>query len=233
MGEWDAPHLKPCDEDIMPLVDMCNIACGGHAGTKQIIQKTIELAITNNVRIGAHPSFEDRPNFGRKYMPLSKSELNTSITKQIEFFLSICSSQKVSVHHVKAHGALYHACNQNTKEAKVLVSVISKLCPEVIVLVAPESKLEKIARKEGLTTMAESFIDRRYTEDLLLVSRTEFGAVIHDIEIAKKQYETLSLGKIITQSGKVKSLKTSTACIHGDNPQCVQILKSKQGNGQV
>jgi len=233
MGEWDAPHLNSIDDAIMPLVDMCNIACGGHAGTKQIIQITIELASTNHVKIGAHPSYEDRLSFGRKYLSLSQSELIISITRQIEFFLSICSSSNVSVHHIKAHGALYHACNQNSKEAEALVSAISKLCPDVIVLVAPQSKLEKIARLEGLTTMAESFIDRLYNDDLLLVSRTEVGAVIQDVSVANKQYDTLSSGKVITKSGKIKTLNTSTACIHGDNPKCVQILKSIRDNGKV
>lgn len=230
MGEWDAPHLIPCDKDIMPLVDMCNIACGGHAGTKQIIQKTIELASANNVKIGAHPSFEDRPNFGRKYIPITQHELIISITQQIELFLSICSAQNVNAYHLKAHGALYHACNNNRKEAEALISVVSKLCPNIIVFVAPESELEKIARSENLATMTESFIDRRYNDDLSLVSRKETGAVIHDIKEAKKQFDDLSLGQITTQSGKIRILKTSTACIHGDNPQCVQILKSIREN---
>ena len=231
MGEWDAPHLNPCDEEIMPLVDMCNIACGGHAGAKQIIKTTLDLANLNNVRIGAHPGYEDRANFGRKYIPLSQSDLIVSITKQLELFLSICNTQNVTPHHVKAHGALYHACNQNKKEAEALLFVLSKLCPDVVVLVAPESQLEKIARSEGFSTMSESFIDRAYTDDLLLVSRSEPAAVIQDIEVAKKQYEALSKGKILTKSGKVKTLISSTACIHGDNPHCVQILKSIRNNG--
>ena len=145
-------------------------------------------------------------------------------------FLSICSAQNVNAYHLKAHGALYHACNNNRKEAEALISVVSKLCPNIIVFVAPESELEKIARSENLATMTESFIDRRYNDDLSLVSRKETGAVIHDIKEAKKQFDDLSLGQITTQSGKIRILKTSTACIHGDYPQCVQILKSIREN---
>jgi len=231
MGEWDAPHLTSCDEDIMPLVDMCNIACGGHAGSKRIIQTTIDLANANNVKVGAHPSFEDRPNFGRKYISISQIKLKRSLTQQLELFLSICYAQSINAFHVKAHGALYHACNQNKKEAETLVSVILKLCPDILVLVAPDSKLEKIARSEGIKTMTESFIDRKYNDDLTLVSRTNPESVIQDIKEAKKQYEALCAGKIITKSGEVKILNTSTVCIHGDNPQCVKILKSIRSNG--
>jgi UPF0271 protein len=226
MGEWDAPHLNPCDDKIMPFVDLCNIACGGHAGNKEIIESSIQLATANSVKIGAHPSFEDRLNFGRKYLPLSEVKLHSSINKQIELFLTVCDIQNVIPFHIKAHGALYHACNQNNKEAKILIKVIKQLCPNLILLVAPESLLENLAKAEGLITLAESFIDRKYNDDLSLVSRSEPKAVILNIEEAKKQYEALKNGHVITRSGKSKIICSKTSCIHGDNPNCVQILKS-------
>jgi UPF0271 protein len=226
MGEWDAPHLMPLDDEIMPYVDMCNIACGGHAGSEKIMSLTIESAIKEGVKIGAHPGFEDRNNFGRKYLSLKPKELSESLEKQITLFLSSCSKSNVVPHHIKAHGALYHACNQREREAEVLIAVIKMLDPRLILLVAPGSLLEERAESEQLRTMAESFIDRSYNDDFTLVSRSEAGAVILDVNRAKTQFDLLSEGKIISKTGKIMSLKSDSACIHGDNPKALQILKA-------
>lgn len=226
MGEWDASHLIPRDEEIMPYIDLCNIACGGHAGSKQIIGLTIELALKQNVKIGAHPGYEDRKHFGRKYIPLKANELTVSLRKQINAFLTVCEKQKIQPYHIKAHGALYHACNNLKMEADVFVGAIKELCPGLVVLVAPGSLLEENAKSEGLNTMAESFIDRMYNDDLSLVSRSEPNAVILNARDAREQYDLLSSGKICTNSGKTTALISETACIHGDNPKCMQILKA-------
>lgn len=226
MGEWDAPHLRPMDEAIMPYIDMCNIACGGHAGSDLIMTSTINLATQHSVKIGAHPGYDDREHFGRKYIPLTPDKLNRLVTGQLNDFFSVCKKQKVNPHHIKAHGALYHACNHNEQEANILINIIKTLCPSLTLLVAPGSILEAKARDKGLTTMAESFIDRRYNDDLTLVSRSESDAVITDEEMASDQFDALSQGTIETRSGMTQSLISDTACIHGDNPNCLKILKA-------
>ena len=230
VGEWDAPHLSCEDDSIMPLVDMCNIACGGHAGSKKIMRMTLDSATKHNVKIGAHPGFEDRENFGRKYHSLTENQLTQSLEKQIEAFLSVCSKKNIIPHHIKAHGALYHACNQNEMEANALIKVITHLAPSTILLVAPNSRLVTLAKSEGIEVMTESFIDRRYLDDLTLMSRNESTAVITNPTDAKQQFELLSKGKIKTQSETVQSLLSTTACIHGDNPNVIQILQSIRSN---
>ena len=226
MGEWDAPHLAPCDDDIMPYIDMCNIACGGHAGSEEIIKQTIISAKRNNVQIGAHPGFDDRVNFGRKYIQLTKDDLYSLLRRQLELFLSVCTKLEVHPFHIKAHGALYHACNQQKLESKILIDTVKEISPNLTILVVSGSKLEEVAKQEGLSTLTESFIDRRYNDDLTLYSRIEPDAIITDPIAAKTQYDLLSTGKIMTKSGTVKRLLSKTSCIHGDNPHCVQILKT-------
>lgn len=226
MGEWDAPHLNPCDDEIMPLIDLCNIACGGHAGSNEIIEKTINSATRNNVKIGAHPGYEDRLNFGRKYIQLTKFDLYKSLKRQLKIFLRACDKLDARPFHIKAHGALYHACNQQEMESKVLVDIVKDVSPNLTVLVAPGSLLENSAKGAGLSTMSESFIDRRYNDDLTLVSRMETDAVLTNPNEAKEQFELLSTGKVITKSGIIKELLSETSCIHGDNPQCVSILNA-------
>lgn len=226
MGEWDAPHLVNRDEEIMPYIDMCNIACGGHAGSSQIIKSTIGLARKENVKIGAHPGYEDRKNFGRAYIPLKSQELADALEKQLTIFLSVCKAQKIQPYHIKAHGALYHACNHLELEADVFISVIKDICPNLVVLVAPGSLLGSMTKREGLKTMVESFIDRRYNDDLSLVSRSEPNAVILDAKSGRAQFDLLSNGKICTNTGITKVLMSETTCIHGDNPKCMKILKA-------
>ena len=233
MGEWDAPHLEQVDDAIMPLVDMCNIACGGHAGNSEILAYTLNLAKKYGVNVGAHPGYEDREGFGRTYQTLTFEALRASISKQLNLFLECCEELNVIPFHVKAHGALYHACNQKEMESQVLIEIMLESCPDLFLLVAPESLLEKKAKESGIKTLSESFIDRRYNDDLSLVSRQREDAVIIDENVAQFQYEDLKKGEITTLSGMKAKLFTDTACIHGDNPNCVSILKSIRAGEKV
>ena len=93
---------------IMPLIDSCNIACGGHAGDSGSMIECVEISIKNNVKIGAHPSYPDKINFGRKKIDISPSELSYSIISQIESLETIADSYGLELNHIKAHGALYN-----------------------------------------------------------------------------------------------------------------------------
>ena len=131
------------------VIDSCNVACGGHAGSKNEIKKTIALAIENNVLIGAHPSYPDPKNFGRKSLKLTKEVLYQSIEQQLSVLINQLHSEEI--HHVKPHGALYHDCNSNDQIAKIFLHVIKSLCPNVVFVTAPKSILEKKAQKKVLT----------------------------------------------------------------------------------
>ncbi|MGL6054766.1 MAG: LamB/YcsF family protein, partial [Vibrio metschnikovii] len=53
MGQGFGAWQMGADKDIMPHIDMANIACGFHAGDPHLISKTIDLALQNDVMIGA------------------------------------------------------------------------------------------------------------------------------------------------------------------------------------
>ena len=93
---------------IMPLIGSCNIACGGHAGDNGSMIECVEISIKNKVKIGAHPSYPDKINFGRKKIDISPSELSYSIILQIESLETIADSYGLELNHIKAHGALYN-----------------------------------------------------------------------------------------------------------------------------
>ena len=107
------------NEDLlMPFISACNIACGGHAGNKEIIENTIDLAKQHQVQIGAHPSFPDRENFGRKVLQIEDNELLDSLVNQISVVLEIANKKNTELHHIKAHGALYNLAAKDQRTAR-------------------------------------------------------------------------------------------------------------------
>lgn len=202
---------------LMPLISSCNIACGGHAGDLQTMKDVIILAKQNGVKIGAHPSFPDKLNFGRTKMDMNAKDLFDSLKHQIELLKSLVETAGLLLHHVKPHGALYNIASVDERSAKIIVSVIKNI-DEYLILYAPfGSVISKIAQQEGLKVMFEGFADRNYNEDLTLVSRHESNALIHDKHIMFKHVEyMISFGKVTAINGVEVELKVDTICVHGD-----------------
>ena len=130
---------------LMPHISSCNIACGGHFGDEISIDKTIQLAIKNNVLIGAHPSFPDKENFGRKVMNLSKEQLQKSIENQLELFQNRLNFVGQKLHHIKPHGALYNLIAVDKNVAKTFLKAIEKYRKEAFLYVPYNSIIEKLA----------------------------------------------------------------------------------------
>ena len=174
------------EKAIMPYLNSCNIACGGHFGDVNSIKKVVSLALKYKVKIGAHPSYPDKVNFGREELSLSTSELHESISNQIKLMLEVVPEE--TLHHVKPHGALYHSCANDNKTATLFLNVIELLCPKAIVFTLPNSALEKQALKKGIKVWREAFIDRAYQNDGQLVPRSQSGAVLNDREAMYNQF---------------------------------------------
>lgn len=213
------------DEQIMPLISSCSIACGGHFGNKESIKNTIQLAKKYRVKIGAHPSFPDRDNFGRKLLTLTKRKLQETISAQLNLFLEVCHSEDIEMHHVKLHGALYNYAAKDAPTADAIVEAILETQIRPILYVPPNSILAEKA-KNLLPLWYEAFIDRRYHNDGTLVSRMLEDAVILDNKSAWNQLKQLVVkGSVNTIEGQEIPLQADTFCIHGDTPQALGILK--------
>jgi len=114
LGEEIKPNLE-IEDEVMPYIDACNIACGGHAGNPRIIKDCIYLAKKHNVLIGAHPSYPDKANFGRKSMIIPDEQLIESLFYQIYLVHKLAEDQNTEVHHIKFHGALYNDAARDTE----------------------------------------------------------------------------------------------------------------------
>ena len=79
LGESSKFHSTENDPSLLKIVNSANIACGYHAGDKPTMEKTVKISKENNVSIGAHPSFNDPENFGRKRLNLPSDEIKKLI----------------------------------------------------------------------------------------------------------------------------------------------------------
>ena len=227
MGESHEDKSVEHEKDIFPYITSCNIACGFHAGDPLHIKKTIALAIQHNVQIGAHPSYPDRANFGRKAMNLSADELQACIEYQVGALKALVQAQNSKLKYVKPHGALYNKMAVNKDEATAVIKAIQSIDPSLALMGLAGSDLESWAKKFGIRFIAEAFMDRSYQSNGQLTPRSEEGAVLHEAKDYLNQ--TLSIiqkGEITAKSGELISLKAQSLCVHGDNPSAIEILET-------
>lgn len=211
---------------LMPYLSSCNIACGGHAGDLETMEHVVKLAKKYNVKIGAHPSFPDKENFGRVIIEMSSSDLYRSLENQIITLMKVVQSMNLKLHHVKPHGALYNLASIDKKTAEIMVRVIKGMDNNLILYAPYQSVISEIALKEGLKVMYEGFADRNYNDDLTLVSRQFSDAIIHDSkQIFEHVFNMISQGKVKTKSGAEVALKVDTLCVHGDHENVLENLK--------
>ena len=150
---------------IMPLIDSCNIACGGHAGDNGSMIECVEISIRNNVKIGAHPSYPDKINFGRKKINISPSELSHSIISQIKSLESIASSYGITLNHIKAHGALYNQMILDADLSNLYLDTLKEFKKKYSLYIPYKSEIEKKALKRGFSVTYEVFVDRNNNDD--------------------------------------------------------------------
>ena len=106
LGEKSKFHSTENDPELLNIVNSANIACGYHAGDEETMNMVIKISKSNSVSIGAHPSFNDPENFGRKKINLSALEITKLIVDQYEILQKIAEKHKENVTHITPHGAL-------------------------------------------------------------------------------------------------------------------------------
>jgi len=215
------------DEAIIPFISSANIACGYHAGNEDIIRATVELAIKNNVAIGAHPSFFDTQNFGRTEMSLPRDEIYDLVMLQLRIINKIIRKTTSKLHHVKPHGALYNMSAKDPAIAKTIADAVKDFDDNLIVFGLSGSCSVKEASKVGLRAANEVFADRTYQDDGSLTPRSQQNALIDDVDKAVAQVLQIAREKTVTSvNGRKISLVADTICIHGDGSNAIQFARS-------
>ena len=214
------------DELIMPFISSANIACGYHAGDEVSMQQTIELAIKNNVAIGAHPSFFDKENFGRTEMNLPADEIYDLVILQLRTINQIINSQRKKMHHIKPHGALYNMSAGYPQIAAAIAQAVKDFDEDLILFGLSVSYSIKEAEKINLKTANEAFADRTYQDDGSLTSRSQTNALIEDADRSLEQALQMIKDRTVRSvNGKVIPIVADTICIHGDGRNAVEVAR--------
>lgn len=221
----DVGEGVPTEAQIMPLISSCNVACGGHYGDRSTIMKTLELAKIHGVRVGAHPGYPDKANFGRVVMNITTDKLRDSLVAQIELFRACCKEIGLPIDHLKPHGALYNEAARNQQLAEVIIDSMKDQELNVPIYSPAGGILDKIARPE-FQVIPEAFADRRYNTDRSLVSRKLEGALINSPEAAWEQLSEMIFNQsVVSAQGERIIMEAQTFCVHGDTPNALKILQ--------
>ena len=214
------------DPLLLKIVNSANIACGYHAGDKPTMEKTIKISKENSVSIGAHPSFNDPENFGRKRINLPSGEITKLIVDQINILSNIANASEIKVTHVKPHGALNNMACEDYELAKIISDSIIQVNKDLIFLVPTGSQMENAGKKLGMKIATEIFADRNYEDNGNLVSRSKSNAMITDPEIAKKHVIKMVENQALNcYSGKQIPCEIDSVCVHGDGQSAVNTAK--------
>ena len=226
LGESSKLHSTKNDPLLLEIVNSANIACGYHAGDKPTMEKTIKISKENSVSIGAHPSFNDPENFGRKRLNLPSGEITKLIIDQINILSNVAIASGIKVTHVKPHGALNNMACEDYELAKIISDSIIKVNKDLIFLVPTGSQMEKAGKKLGMKIATEIFADRNYEDNGNLVSRSKSNALITDPEIAKKHVIKMVENQALNcYSGKQIPCEIDSVCVHGDGQSAVNTAK--------
>ena len=231
LGEKSKHHTNKHDPELLEIVNSANVACGFHAGDEETMNMVVQISKKNGVSIGAHPSFNDPENFGRKRINLSSSEIRKLIIDQYEILQNIAVKNDQIVSHIKPHGALNNMACEDIELSNTLAKAIKEIDKDLIYLVPTGSKMEEAANKLNMNIACEIFADRNYEDDGNLVSRKKPNALITDPEIAKKHVLSMVQNQALNcHSGKQIPCKIDSVCIHGDNISSLDTAKSIKKN---
>ena len=226
LGESFGRYKLGMDEEVMKYITSANVACGFHAGDPVVMRRTVRIAKENNVRVGAHPGYPDLMGFGRRYMKLSRDEARNYVLYQIGALYAFLKAEGMSMQHVKPHGALYNALVSDEELAYGVIEGVLDFDKNLIFVALAGSKVVEIAEGIGLKVAREAFADRAYRKDGTLVPRSVPGAVIHDREeVVGRVINIVEEERVRTIDGEWIEIHADTICVHGDNPEAVELVK--------
>ncbi len=215
------------DGPILPFLTSANVACGLHAGGPATMDRTVAQALSRGVRVGAHPGYPDRENFGRTAMELPLDEVRALVLYQVGALDALVRAHGGRLSHVKAHGALYNRAAKDAPLARAVAEAVRAYSGDLVLVGLAGSLQLTEARAVGLRAAGEAFADRRYLADGSLMPRSQPGSVLHDAEEAADQALRIAKqGSIVAADGSRVRVDAETLCLHGDTPGSVEIARA-------
>lgn len=226
MGESFGAYSIGADEEVFPYITSANVACGFHGGDPGVMRITLARAREHGVAVGAHPGFPDLIGFGRREIDASPQEVYDLVVYQVGALLGFINAARLTMQHVKPHGALYNMAVVKPELAAAIARAVRDVDRGLILFGLPGSHLISEGESAGLRTAAEAFADRNYMNDGSLVSRRRPDAQVHDAdEAVARAVRMVREGKVRSVDGQEISLHVDTICIHGDGPHAAEFAK--------
>lgn len=222
LGEGEPESLT---RTLMSVIDVANIACGGHAGDNETMHAAVDLARQENVVISAHPGHVDPDHFGRRQLPIDSHALASLLRSQIGSLKTIAGRAGAAVLRVKLHGALYHQVESNEDLAKAYLVTVQDLDSRLSVVCFPGGAVETIAKELNMPIIREGFADRRYRENGQLLPRTDPHSLVHDSHEVRAQVMAICQQKPLPYLAH-RTITAETLCIHADSPDAVTIART-------
>jgi len=226
MGEAFGNYGMPNDAQLMDYITSANIACGFHAGDSSVMQRTVELAVSKGVAIGAHPGLPDLQGFGRREMKITPAEAYQITLYQIGALQGFVKAARGRMNHVKPHGALYNMAAKDFLLAKAIVQAIKDFDDSLILYGLSGSEMINAAQQAGISTAAEVFADRSYQDNGSLTPRNKTNAVLTtEADVKIQLLMMVKNGMVHTVNENSIPITADTICLHGDGARALNFAK--------
>jgi UPF0271 protein len=213
--------FSPRDMEILDTVTSASLACGFHAGNRDVMRAAAAACVRRGVAIGAHVSFRDRAGFGRRAVDVRPAQLVDDIVEQCGLLTHEAAAVGGTVEYVKPHGALYNQMGVDPTTAAAVIEAVAAQHHRVLVAQSGTVVID-LARRADVRVVPEGFPDRGYVASGRLVARRDDGALVDDPEIAaQRAVSMVRRGGLRSVDGTWVPMSVETLCIHGDAPGAV------------
>jgi UPF0271 protein len=210
---------------LLRQITSANVACGGHAGDALTMERVVVEAKALGVRLGAHPGVVGE--FGRGEVTLSPRQLQALVLQQVGAMNHLARQNGSRLQHIKLHGALYHAVENDDALGRAYVEAVARWFPKVKIYARARGRVLTLAAKAGVSAWAEGFIDRGYRANGQLMPRNQDGALLtRTREIIGRLHEWRQTGGWKSLEGSWVAVPAQTLCLHGDTPGAVALARA-------
>lgn len=223
MGEALGLHAFGHDADLMPLIEVANVACGFHSGDPVTMSETVRLAVEHDVRVGAHPGLPDLVGFGRREMKLTPDEVEALIRYQVGALRGFLAAHDRPLNHIKPHGSLYGMLARD--ESLMAAAARVAKSEGVAVYGMAGTAHQRVAEAEGVEFVGELYVDLDYNADggLVILRRP----VPRDPQaVADRVRRAITTGVVEADDGTELRIPFQSICIHSDTTNCVEIARA-------
>ena len=223
MGEGIGLHRFGYDADLLPLVDLINVACGFHAGDPQVMRTTVALAAEHGVRVGAHPGLPDLVGFGRRRMALTPEEVDDLFTYQVGALCGFLDRRGLPLSHIKPHGALWGMLADDPDLMRAAARATKAFGVPFLGLAGTAH--ESVCREQDVEFIPEMYVDMDYDARARLIL-TRAAHETDPAAAAARVSRALRGDTIDAADGTPVRLDFQTVCVHSDGPSAVGVARA-------